>query len=66
MQDEYISVEHLLLAMLKNRSEAASLLEQSGIDTDKMLSALQAIRGNQRAPPQVSVTLSSPVQYSKA
>ncbi|MBQ7207067.1 MAG: type VI secretion system ATPase TssH, partial [Lentisphaeria bacterium] len=48
MQDEYISVEHLLLAMLKNRSEASSLLEQSGIDTDRMLSALQAIRGNQR------------------
>jgi ATP-dependent Clp protease ATP-binding subunit ClpB len=48
MQDEFISVEHLLLAMFKSRSEAASVLEQSGIDADKMLTALQSIRGNQR------------------
>ena len=48
MQDEYISVEHLLLAMFKSRSEAAAVLEQSGIDADKMLTALQSIRGSQR------------------
>ncbi|MBQ9500791.1 MAG: type VI secretion system ATPase TssH, partial [Lentisphaeria bacterium] len=48
MQDEFISVEHLLLAMFKSRSEASAVLEQSGIDADKLLTALQSIRGNQR------------------
>ena len=48
MQDEYISVEHLLLAMCQSRNEAAVLLEQGGINSDKLLNALQSIRGNQR------------------
>ena len=48
MQDEYISVEHLLLAMLKSRSEAVKVFEACGIDSNKMLNALQSIRGNQR------------------
>ena len=48
MQDEYISVEHLLLAMFQSRNEAALLLEQGGINSDKLLNALQSIRGNQR------------------
>ena len=47
MQDEYISVEHLLLAMLKSGSEAAKLFEQNGITVDKVLNVLQSIRGNQ-------------------
>ena len=52
MQDEYISVEHLLLAMLKSGSEAAKLFEQNGITVDKVLNVLQSIRGNQRVTSQ--------------
>ena len=48
MQDEYISVEHLLLAILKSRSEAAKIFESCGVNTDKLLGVLQLIRGNQR------------------
>ena len=48
MKDEYISVEHLLLAMFNSRNQAKELLEKSGVTSDKVLQALQSIRGNQR------------------
>ena len=49
MHDEYVSVEHLLLAMFKNPSTAACrILTDSGADQAKVLQALQALRGNQR------------------
>ena len=48
MKDEYISVEHLLLAMFNSRNRAKELLENSGITSDKVLQSLQTIRGNQR------------------
>ena len=48
MHDDYVSVEHLFLAILENGGKAAEILKQSGISADKVLSALQGIRGNQR------------------
>ncbi len=48
MHDDFISVEHLLLAMLRTSGRAAELLNRSGITVDKLLQALQSIRGNQR------------------
>ena len=50
LKDEYISVEHLLLAMLEGgkRSETAELLRKSGLDTASVLNALKSVRGNQR------------------
>ena len=48
MKDEFISVEHLLLAMFNARTRAKELLENSGITSDRVLQALQGIRGNQR------------------
>ena len=48
MKDEYISVEHLLLAIFNSKSRARELLENSGITQDRILQALQSIRGNQR------------------
>ena len=48
MHDEYVSVEHLFLAILENGGKAAEILKQSGISADKVLNALQSIRGNQR------------------
>ena len=47
MKDEFISVEHLLLAMFNSRNKAKELLEKSGLSSDKVLQALQTIRGNQ-------------------
>ena len=48
MQDEYISVEHLLLAMFRGNSDAKKCLENAGLTADKVLQSLQSIRGNQR------------------
>ena len=48
MKDEYISVEHLLLGMFGLSGSAEKLLTNSGVTMDKVLQALQAIRGNQR------------------
>ena len=49
MQDEYISVEHLFLAMFAaSGSSAAELLSKAGLTADRVLQALQTIRGNQR------------------
>ena len=49
LTDEYLSTEHLLLGVAADRGTAAGrLLAQSGIDRDKIYTALQAIRGGQR------------------
>ncbi len=49
MQDEYVSVEHLLLAMFSAAGSVAhDVLARSGVTSDKVLQALQSIRGNQR------------------
>ena len=52
LKDEYVSTEHLLLALLDRASEAASLLANAGITPDKVLSVLKDIRGNQRVTDQ--------------
>ena len=50
LKDEYISVEHLLLAILEGgaRSETAEILHKAGLDTASVLNALKSVRGNQR------------------
>ena len=51
MNDEYVSVEHLLLATLEAGSNDATIgrvMERFGVDADKLLHALQDVRGNQR------------------
>ena len=48
MKDEYISVEHLLLAVFNSKGRARELLENAGATQDRVLQALQSIRGNQR------------------
>lgn len=47
--DEYVSVEHLFLAMLKypNR-EISQIFGEYGITTERFLQALSTVRGNQR------------------
>ncbi len=48
MKDEYISVEHLLLAILKESPDCSRMLEKYGATQEKVLEALKAVRGNQR------------------
>jgi len=53
MRDEYVSTEHLLLALTgSDAGEAARLLAQHGIDRDAIYQALTAIRGSQRVTSQ--------------
>ncbi|MCM1190687.1 MAG: ATP-dependent chaperone ClpB [bacterium] len=47
--DEYVSVEHLFLAMLKNPNrEIAQIWKEYGITKERFLQALSTVRGNQR------------------
>ncbi len=48
LKDEYISTEHLLLAIIEEKSEASRLLKDQGVTKDAVLKALQAVRGSQR------------------
>jgi ATP-dependent Clp protease ATP-binding subunit ClpB len=50
LKDEYISVEHLMIAFLGERDDTAAkrLLTGQGITRDAFLAALTAVRGNQR------------------
>lgn len=49
LKDEYISTEHLLLALAKERaSEASRILSENGVSEDAILKALREIRGTQR------------------
>ena len=49
MGDEYVSVEHLFLAMLKNQSfPMKKLFQEYGITRERFLQALSTVRGNQR------------------
>ena len=49
MGDEYVSVEHLFLAMIKNpNKEIAEIWKEYGITRERFLQALSTVRGNQR------------------
>lgn len=49
LKDEFISVEHLLLAMLSGDAGAVSkLLAQAGINRDRLLAVMVQVRGGQR------------------
>lgn len=49
MGDEYVSVEHLFLALLNNPSPTMkSFWQEYGITRERFLQALSTVRGNQR------------------
>ena len=49
MGDEYVSVEHLFLALLKYPNKAMKeIFKEYGITRDRFLQALSTVRGNQR------------------
>ena len=51
-KDEYISTEHLLLALAQVKSEAKEILSVSGVNHNAILTALKEIRGGQRVTDQ--------------
>jgi ATP-dependent Clp protease ATP-binding subunit ClpB len=52
LKDEYVSVEHMLLAMLEDRGTTGKLLRRSGVTRESFMAALQKIRGSQRVTSQ--------------
>jgi ATP-dependent Clp protease ATP-binding subunit ClpB len=48
LTDEYVSTEHLLLALIGGGSAAARILRDAGIERDAVLGALAEVRGRQR------------------
>ena len=49
MGDEYVSVEHLFLALIKNPNKGIkAILDEYGITRERVLQALSTVRGNQR------------------
>jgi ATP-dependent Clp protease ATP-binding subunit ClpB len=51
-KDDFISVEHLLLALIEDAGAAGRLLKEAGVTRDKLMSALQEVRGSQRVTTQ--------------
>ena len=47
-KDEYVSTEHLFLALLESDAALAKILAANGVDKDTFLRALMEIRGSQR------------------
>jgi ATP-dependent Clp protease ATP-binding subunit ClpB len=54
MKDEFVSTEHLFLALAADgaRDEAARILQQNAVTSDRVLDALASIRGSQRVTDQ--------------
>src|SRR5246127_5591096 len=53
LKDDYVSVEHFLLALVDSPATAAGkILRSQGVTRDKMMQALQAVRGAQRVTDQ--------------
>jgi ATP-dependent Clp protease ATP-binding subunit ClpB len=51
--DEYVSTEHLMLALVETRgTDSKAMLEDAGVDRKSLLDALQAVRGSHRVTDQ--------------
>jgi ATP-dependent Clp protease ATP-binding subunit ClpB len=48
MQDQFVSAEHILLAMVSDKGEAGAILKAQGASRDSILAALREIRGSQK------------------
>ncbi len=67
LKDEYISTEHIFLAILSERSTpAARLLEGAGVNRERVYEAIQQIRGGQRVTdPQAETRYRTLEKYSR-
>src|SRR6267142_2720699 len=52
MGDQYVSVEHVLLAMIDDSGTAGRALKQFGLTRDRLMQTLREVRGNQRVTSQ--------------
>src|SRR5215203_3733683 len=52
LKDEFLSAEHYLLALTDASGPAATIFKQTGVTRDKLMQALQQVRGSQRVTDQ--------------
>ena len=52
LKDDFLSVEHLVLAAIKHDRDVAGSLKRLGLDEDKFMAALKEVRGSQRVTTQ--------------
>ncbi|MDQ2842854.1 MAG: ATP-dependent chaperone ClpB [Acidobacteriota bacterium] len=52
LKDEYVSIEHLLLATAEDQGAAGKVLREFGLTRDRLMKALVEVRGNQRVTSQ--------------
>ncbi len=52
LKDEFVSTEHILIAMTQAEGPAADLLRRNGVTKEAILSALKSVRGNARVTDQ--------------
>jgi ATP-dependent Clp protease ATP-binding subunit ClpB len=48
LKDDYVSVEHLLLALTEDGGTTGRLFKELGVTRDRLMAALQEVRGHQR------------------
>jgi len=67
LKDEYISTEHIFLAILTERNTpAARILESAGLSRDRVYDAIQDLRGGQRVTdPQAETRYRTLEKYSR-
>src|SRR5512136_192090 len=67
LKDEYISTEHIFLAIMSERNtSAARILESAGLTRDRVLDAIQQLRGGQRVTdPQAETRYRTLEKYSR-
>ncbi len=67
LKDEYISTEHIFLAILTERNTpAARILESAGLTRERVYDAVQALRGGQRVTdPQAEARYRTLEKYSR-
>jgi len=52
LKDEFVSTEHILIAMAAGEGKAADLLKKAGVNKNAILGALKQVRGNSRVTDQ--------------
>ncbi|MDT0607297.1 ATP-dependent chaperone ClpB [Croceitalea rosinachiae] len=66
MQDEYVSIEHLLIAILKSKSKIAQILKDNGVNEKDLTTAIQELRkGNRVSSQSAEETYNSLDKYAK-
>lgn len=52
LKDDFVSIEHVLLALTEDRGEIGNLFQQFGITRERLMATLREVRGSQRVTTQ--------------